>query len=277
MQKSAMQSPATKAGKGRRPMGLPALITWGVLALFAFCSFVALGNWQVERRAWKHELMERVQNRIHAPATPAPQQDEWAAINAAPANYEYRRVQLHGQLLYEQTSLVQATTVLGQGFWIMTPLRQSNGSIVFINRGFVPRAQAQDTWLTSQPQPVSITGLLRLSEPNGAFLRDNKPDQNLWYSRDISQLTQHHHLAHVAPYFVDTEADAPLPATLTLDPPPRLPNNMLPVAGLTVVHFNDNHLSYLLTWYALALMVALGTAYFAREEYRLRRGIRRQA
>ena len=272
MHKPAAKSPASKAGKGRGPMGLPALVTWGVLALVAFCSFVALGNWQVQRRAWKHELIERVQTRVHAPASPAPQRAQWPSITSFPNDYEYRHISLNGVLLNDKTSLVQATTVLGQGYWVMTPLRLANDDIVFINRGFVPRAQANSAWRSNQPQPASVVGLLRLSEPEGAFLRDNNLEQDLWYSRNLAQLAQHHGLSEkAAPYFVDAEAHAPLPATLTLEPPPRLPENMLPVGGLTVVHFNDNHLSYLLTWYALALMVAVGAAYFVREELRVRR------
>lgn len=255
-------------------MGTTALIIWSLLALICFCSFIALGNWQVERRAWKHGLIQRIEDRIHAPAQAAPTRSAWPAVTAAPDDFEYRRVQLDGELLYDKTSLVQATTVLGQGYWVMTPLRQSSGDIVFINRGFVPRAQANAAWRTETPdaQAVSITGLLRYPELKGAFLRNNDPAQELWYARDIAQLAQHHGLNQAsAPYFVDAEARAPLPPELTLDPPQRLPDEMLPVSGLTVVTFNDNHLSYLLTWYGLALMIACASAYVIREEYRLRR------
>lgn len=268
--------PAAQAGQGRRPMRAAALIVWGVLALLAFSGFVTLGNWQVERRAWKHELIERVQARIHAPTQAAPPRDAWPAVAAAPDDYEYRRVHLDGVFLHEFTSLVEATTVLGRGYWVMTPLRLPSGDVVFINRGFVPRAQPDGPWraraASGAQAAVSLTGLLRLPEPEGAFLRSNDPAQNLWYARDVAQLARHHGLAPAAaPYFVDVEARTPLPPTLTLEPPQRLPDDMLPVAGLTVVSFNDNHLSYLLTWYGLALMVAGASAYLIREEYRLRR------
>ena len=273
MRKPSKPASAAQAGRGRRPMGTAALIIWGALALAAFCGFVALGNWQAERRVWKHELIERIETRIHAPAVPAPPRDAWPAIVASADGYEYRRVRLTGELLYGQTSLVQAVTVLGRGYWVMTPLRTDDGGIVFVNRGFVPRAQPDGPWrkAPAAPRPLSVTGLLRLTEPGGAFLRRNEPAQDLWYSRDVAQLAAHHGLAQAAPYFVDAQASAPLPPALAMEPPPRLPDGMLPVAGLTVVKFNDNHLTYLLTWYGLALMVALAAAYVIREEYRLRR------
>ena len=49
-------------------------------------------------------------------------------------------------------------------------------------------------------------------------------------------------LAQVAPFFIDADAS---PA----------PEAGQPIGGLTVIAFNDNHLVYALTWYALALMI----------------------
>jgi surfeit locus 1 family protein len=41
-----------------------------------------------------------------------------------------------------------------------------------------------------------------------------------------------------------------------------------------VVHFRDNHLSYAITWYLLALMVAAATVFVGYTEYRHRRDAR---
>ncbi|UWN51029.1 hypothetical protein ASALC70_03253 [Alcanivorax sp. ALC70] len=38
--------------------------------------------------------------------------------------------------------------------------------------------------------------------------------------------------------------------------------------GLTVIEFHNNHLVYAITWYILALMVAAGALYTARQEFR---------
>jgi surfeit locus 1 family protein len=38
-----------------------------------------------------------------------------------------------------------------------------------------------------------------------------------------------------------------------------------PVAGLTVVHFPNNHLVYALTWFGLALMTLLGARIALRQ------------
>jgi surfeit locus 1 family protein len=49
-----------------------------------------------------------------------------------------------------------------------------------------------------------------------------------------------------------------------------------PQGGLTVIAFPNNHLSYLITWYVLALMVLAAAIYVARDEYRLRRQAKSQ-
>jgi surfeit locus 1 family protein len=64
-------------------------------------------------------------------------------------------------------------------------------------------------------------------------------------------------LSGTAPYFIDADA-TPNPGGL-------------PVGGLTVVAFPNNHLVYAITWYVLALMVAGAAFYVAREEWRGRK------
>ena len=37
-----------------------------------FLLFIALGTWQVQRRAWKLDLIQQVETRVHAPPMAAP-------------------------------------------------------------------------------------------------------------------------------------------------------------------------------------------------------------
>ena len=244
------------------------LLLWAVVALATFCGFVALGTWQVHRLAWKHDLIARVSERIHAVPVPAPAEADWPAVSAQ--RDEYRRVTVTGTFLNEDETFVQATTDYGGGYWVLTPLRQANGGYVLVNRGFVtPERRDPAMRGTAQPEgEMTITGLLRVTEPGGGFLRHNAPADGRWYSRDVQAIGAQLGLAPMAPYFVD-EAAAPgaRPPGEIAGPPSRWP-----VPGLTVVHFRDNHLSYAITWYLLALMVAAATGYVAYLEYRQRRG-----
>ena len=250
-----------RAGEDFRPSSPLKLLVLGILALLAFIGLVALGTWQVERRAWKLDLIARVESRVHAPAVQAPPPSAWAGITAAAD--EYRHVQAAGTFLYDREVLVQATTRLGPGFWVLTPLRTAQDATILVNRGFVPAEQRDRASRAAAEQPgqTTISGLLRLTEPGGAFLRSNDPAGNRWYSRDVAAIASAQQLGSVAPYFIDADA-APNPGGL-------------PVGGLTVVAFPNNHLVYIITWYVLALMVAGGAAYVAREEWRGRKARRR--
>jgi len=265
------------------------LLVWLLTAVMAFVGFCALGVWQVERRAWKLDLIERVAQRIHAPAVAPLDRRDWSTISAA--RDEYRRIRLHGTYLYEQSALVQASTVLGTGYWVMTPLRLDDQSVVLVNRGFVPQAQKKGPWRHRQAptDEVTLTGLVRLTEPRGGFLRDNKPEENRWFSRDVQQIGQRHGLTQLAPYFVD--ADGPgasiFPGASSAAPSNGeeaipasavrasgqlyIADEHLPVAGLTVVSFNNNHLMYAITWFGLAILVLLAMYYVCREEFRTRK------
>jgi surfeit locus 1 family protein len=226
------------------------------IAAIAFVGFTALGVWQVERRAWKVGLIERVEARVHAAPVAAPGPQEWPSLTRD--NAEYRRVRLTGRWLEGRETLVRAVTELGEGFWLMEPMSTDGGFVVLVNRGFVPQgwrdsraarsAQVADAPHAAKATPsadaVTVTGLLRISEPHGAFLRANAPSQSRWYSRDVDAISHAQHLTQAAPYFVDAEA------VHGTGPETSQP----PVAGLTVIHFRNSHLQYVFTWFALALM-----------------------
>lgn len=204
--------------------------------------FAALGSWQLQRLSWKLDLIARVEARIHAEPAPAPGPGRFADVNAA--DDEYRRVSLSGHFLNDRETLVQAVTDLGGGFWVLTPFATDRGFTVLVNRGFVPAdRRAPDSRAEGRIDgPTTVIGLLRLSEPGGAFLRSNDPAGERWFSRDIAAIAAARGLdaTSVAPYFVDAQAAA-------------VPGG-LPVGGLTVVRFTNNHLVYALTWFGLALM-----------------------
>lgn len=247
--------PAGGTPKRARPVW--ALALFGLLALAGVAGLTALGIWQLERRVWKLDLIGRVDARIHASPVPAPGPEAWPSVSAA--SDEYRRVAVSGHFLNDRETLVQAVTDLGGGFWVMTPLVTDRGFTVLVNRGFVPpdkrdpaaRAQGQ------QAGEVTVSGLLRISEPKGGFLRSNDPAAGRWYSRDVAAIAASKGLEQVAPYFIDADGT-------------RNPGGW-PVGGLTVVSFPNSHLSYALTWFALDLMLIGAVLYVTRSEMRRRR------
>lgn len=263
----------------RKPRSPVATTLLAALILGFFVLFVSLGSWQVQRRAWKLDLIERVDARIHAPAVEGPGVEDWQRITRD--NDEYRVVRLRGHLRHDQETLVQASSVLGAGHWVLTPLETAQHGIVFINRGFVPpdRRAPEKRADTATDGLVEIVGLMRMPEPGGAFLRSNDPAAGRWYSRDTQALAQARGLeaARTAPYFVDlitqpvalASADAPVSDTPRWVPPPAQGDEIAihhwlaaqsvswPMPGLTVVSFVNNHAVYALTWFGMALLAAV--------------------
>ncbi len=243
----------------QRPRGIWTLTFLALLFLFAFGGFVSLGIWQLQRLGWKLDLIERVEARVHAEPVAVPTPADWR--NVSRERDEYRRVRLDGHYLPGLDTRVQAVTELGSGYWVVSPFRLRSGDIVLVNRGFVPPKWPGDRLDTSQTE---VVGLLRLPEPGGGFLRDNDAASDRWHSRDVQAIAEARGLGRVAPFFVDAErAAGAIDAQAAGDAE-------WPRGSLTVVKFNNHHLGYALTWFALALGVAWAGWRVAKEERKLR-------
>lgn len=230
-----------------KPRSTVTLVVWVLLLLLMTALLIGLGTWQVERLHWKLDLIARVDARVHAPASPAPGPAQWADINAE--NSEYKHVQASGILLNDKEVQVYASTELGPGYWVLTPLKLADGTIIVVNRGFVPTEKRNPATRTEGQigTETTVTGLLRISEPKGTLLRSNVSKEERWYSRDVAAIAEVRGLQNAAPYFIDAD-DTKNPGDL-------------PVGGLTQITFHNSHLVYAITWYGLAIMTA-GMAIF---------------
>ena len=211
-----------------------ARLALAALALTGAALLAALGVWQVERRAWKLALIARVDARLAAAPVAPPPPVAWSTIGDDDA---YRRLRVTGRWRAVPPVFVQAVTDLGGGFWVLQPLDTAWGTIL-INRGFVPQGARGP--IPAAGGRTALTGLLRTSEPGGAFLRSNDPAADRWYSRDTAAIAGARRIGPVAPFFVDADAATP---------------GGWPRGGLTVVRFRNSHLVYALTWFALAGMM----------------------
>lgn len=227
----------------RRSTGV--LISLSIFAALLFTGLVSLGVWQIHRLQWKRALIHQVETRIHDRPRPAP-------LLAGP-NDTYLRIMTRGRFLHDRATLVQASAIRGPGYWVMTPMITDGGFTMIVNRGFVPPDRR-----SSYDRPagtVRIVGLLRQTEPGGGFLRANDPKAGRWYSRDVTAISRAHDLpAPVANYFLDQEHSPD--------------SGTLPIGGLTIVSFPNNHLPYAITWFALAAMVAGAYIVVMRHEWK---------
>lgn len=233
--------------RGIRPAAIVVILMTVVLT----ACLLALGTWQVNRLAWKRELIANVEERAHAAPVEVPAASEWPAMTDL-SKYEYRRVHLSGTFRHRDEVQVYTVSDLGPGYWVLTPLQRDDGSSVIVNRGFVPTDKREPA---SRPQGevegrVDVVGLMRAPETGGLFLRTNDPQNNRWYSRNIAQIAEIRQIENAAPFYVDADA-TPNPGGL-------------PIGGKTMLTFPNNHLSYAITWYILAGMVVAAGWYVTR-------------
>lgn len=235
-----------------RPGRSRAFVIGAIAAALMSAAFLAgLGIWQVERLQWKLDLISRVEQRLSASPVSPPPPSAWPSVSRDAD--EYLKVEAKGRFLNGSEALVQAVTALGSGFWVLTPFQTDDGFTILVNRGFVPqeRRDAASRRDGAVDGETRVTGLLRLTEPGGAFLRTNDAASDRWYSRDVAAIAHARGLTDVAPYFIDADA-TPNPGGW-------------PVGGLTVVSFNNHHLIYAFTWFGLSALALYGAWRLVRD------------
>jgi surfeit locus 1 family protein len=244
-----LKAPADpKKRRSWRSLLLPAVVVFGVL--------IALGTWQIERKAWKDRLIAALTERLAAAPIAVPALNTWPGLDQA--TEEYRRVKFTATFDLGKEALVYAAAsafrpdVSARGYWVFTPARLPAGAYVMVNRGFVPEAR-RDAASRTDGQiagPIEITGAMRWPDPHNWFSPANDPLHNLWFARDPRAIADAKGIGSVAPFYVELESPTP-------------PGG-LPQPGKLVVLPRNEHLQYAVTWYGLALVLIVVFAIWAR-------------
>ncbi len=245
---------SVQAGARRRGIVIPI-----VFVIVAVAGLVALGTWQLERKSWKEGLIAELEGKLSAPPVTLPPRERWSELSAA--KDEFRRVTFPAEFL-DQEALVYTSgsairpDVSGPGYWVLSPARLADGSLVVVNRGFVPEGkQDPNTRREGQPRGVTeIAGAMRWPEPRGLFTPSDTPAKNLWFVRDPAAIAAAKGWGAVAPFYIDQEA-------------PPAPGG-LPKVGPLKASLPNNHLQYAVTWYGLALVVLISGTLFVRARRR---------
>ena len=230
------------------------------MILGALGVLVALGTWQLDRRAWKEGLIAELDRKLAAPPAGLRAREEWPRLNAG--GEEFRRVSFAAEFMPGEEARVYSSgsslrpDVTGPGYWVFAPARLTGGGIVVVNRGFVPEGR-QDPKTRAEGNPsgmVEIVGAMRWPEERGMFTPTDAPAKSLWFARDPAAMAAAKNWGNAAPFYIDQEAP-PAPGGLPKVGPlkPSLPNN---------------HLQYAVTWYGLALVVLISSLAFWRSRRR---------
>jgi surfeit locus 1 family protein len=207
-----------------------------VACTILFVILCGLGAWQLERLQWKLALIATVNS--HMAATPVPL-NRILAMNRDAA--QYRRVTVTGRFDHAREAYVFTTDQGAAVYHVLTPLTTNDGKVLMVDRGEVPKEKLDPPTRAAgnEDGETQITGVWRVPDPPGAFTPPPDAAHRIWFSRDLAAIAAVDHLSLSAPVVIEADA-APNPGGW-------------PRGGQTVVSFRNQHLSYAVTWFGLAL------------------------
>ncbi len=227
-----------------RPALWPTLISLPILVLS-----LTLGVWQMERREWKRDILDRMAaNQAAALIT----LDE--LLRGNPLRHEYGRVKVAGSFVHDKEFHLAARSLKNKvGLQLVTPFKTDDGKIVLFDRGWIPSEKKEPAKRAEGQVPgrVELTGIVRRNQERRQFAPENAPDKNVWFHVDVPLMRR---MAGASPdprldaFFLDADA-APNPGGV-------------PVGGQTRLDIPNDHLQYAITWFLLALaLVGVYLAY----------------
>ena len=217
-----------------------------------------LGAWQgMIRLPWKLDLIARIQLGLSAPAVPIG--TIWrigtgtVPIGDVMTKMDYSKVSLQGHFLNGQEVYFFATGPDGAPTYhvlapfVMTQFLSSgnaapaSSAVILVDRGSVPQELTDPAKrLPGQLEGErAIVGVLRKPDAPNVFTPPADKVRRVTYTRDPKTVAATFGLKPLLPMFLEADA-TPNPGGW-------------PKGGQTVIDLPNNHLSYALTWFGLAL------------------------
>ena len=215
----------------------------GVMTAAMLAVLLGLGTWQVERLHWKQDVLSQIARAEAAPAVPLPMDPE-----------SYTKVKVTGRLRDDLSASYGAEvrdTPAGTqlGTQLVVPLERDGGSAILVDRGWVPDRRPRP--LAQAEGDGTIEGYVRPSDTPGMFSATDSPATRRFYTLDARGIGKAVGLDRVAPFIL--VALGPPPPERYPDPARHLPRPP------------NNHLSYAITWYGLAIALVVIFVLWARK------------
>lgn len=212
---------------------------------------LGLGIWQIEQLHRKEALIAELRLRSSGPAISLPADDSVPA-----ADLMYRPVTVTGHYMHEaEMHLLNRVHRGVPGMDLVTPLLRSDGGpAILVDRGWVPM-----DW-TGTPVAaavdVTVTGIVRTPPEPGPFTPDNRPEKNDWYYVDLVAMAGNASVLPFPDYYIYATAETPAEPASGAVPPAGGEGPDYPVPHEWTVDLPNNHLSYAITWFSLAVALA---------------------
>ncbi|KAJ3153047.1 surf-like protein [Geranomyces michiganensis] len=224
------------------------------------------------------DLIEKAESRLHLDPVPLPPTQQLLAPSSASSHdEEYRRVRVSGEFLHDLEMLLGPRTRNDQaqgggligggnpvGFFSITPFRRADdGTIILVNRGWIPRDKRDKR---TRPEGfkhgvIEIEGLMRSPETaNKLSMISNVPEKNEWFWLDMDAMTK---LSGAQPLLIElvrVRLDEVLILATDSEINAANATHSAPIAREAYVNFRNTHLAYAITWSVYSFSKALCNA-----------------
>lgn len=203
-----------------------------IISLFCFISalgiLLSLGYWQVQRLAWKTEIIEQLENEY----AKDPIANRLSLTSLQNEQIQYGSVK--GRFDYTKEIRVGPKPHDGKiGYLVITPMKV-NGGHLLINRGWLEEGDIK----TGQPRGhIVVTGIFRKPDWN-SFTPENSPENNIWTKLDIEQIARVKNIKNIAPVMLYAESASKPFDNLILQSERWFPRN--------------KHKQYAIFWFSMA-------------------------
>ncbi len=221
--------------------------TWPVLIAsgLGLALLLWLGTWQLQRLAWKNQLIADYDQAI---ASEPIALDEALEKFLAGQRIDGMKVKATGKFAPRDALRLLASTPAGPAWELVHGFELTSGSAVLVNRGKINHDQQLPT---PTGETVNIVGhIVWHDEGRGYFDVDNNPQSNQWYWWDVVAMANQFSATHLNPNYVVVNLVVGSPGT----------------EGLFVeqpkANLRNNHLGYAITWFGLAAVLVMMTGLF---------------
>lgn len=232
-----------------------------IATLVGIAMLLGLGTWQVVRLQWKERLIEARAGAITA--NPISMSDIEAAIEHG-YDVDFYRVRMTGRYVHDEARYVYRPRGKRAGLQVITPFLANSGFIVLVDRGFIDEAMLgnRQGWRLPEGE-ITVTGVTRnRAGDRNMFSPEADLSKDVWYWYDLPGMA-----ASLPPSIADSAAGpAPITASVfvQVEPGGEPGEEKFPDQEDLKVELPNNHLQYALTWYSLAIVLAVMSWLFIR-------------
>ena len=239
----------------------PRWLAFHLLVVTAIVVMINLGFWQLRRLDERPQFNALIEARYDEPPVPI---DELLTPGVDPDDVSWRPVLIEGTYLEDQSLLVVNRSQNGRaGVNAVAPLELDDGSILLVNRGFVPLTfdvpprPSGEIEATARVRTGETRRLGQLSDPADGALDEV---QRIDLDRLDGQFD-----GRLAPVYVDLIESSPAEA------------EGFPEPVIAPDLSEGNHLSYAVQWFVFAIAVAVGWVLAVRRSIATRRADERES